>query len=788
MSRVSYLFMLMCNGLSVGKGRASLDLCEIKENNMIKFKISSKLILCVMLILGAIESDNIFPQVISEKSIMDIEIIPTQQPIIFASTIIGQLFRSQDSGNSWQEVSLHLHQNPIVTSLTFVVGMKVSKNTIKIMGQSKKQLPAGIEKPEGTLLAATKRQGLFYSKDLGAKWSPFPSTGLPENASITDMVTDAKGRIFIGTERDGVFRLKDGKYENMAPTISEIFEVKHLVVSPRDFLTLYAVVPHGIYALTKTREIILLPYPYGTWLVNESEKWEPIAHFKKPIVNTMLVDPTNHKMFYVGSSNGLLHFDFNKKTTKKILPNKNVTAVAFSKPSILLVGTEDGLLFSLNKEKNWIGPDEFIIGSCKVTVLKNSPSLNTPVFAGTGKGIYISKNNGSSWKLIHPGYSTILAWFMGIGLLLVLLLFVYTIIRFQKKPEKQKNKQKKMQGEESGEQKAVSQNFSDQIQEAFDSLKCSELPIELFRLNKPEKVYVDYRKNLESLLQERNDYIVGYHGAGKTLIFSRAFLECVQSWEKSYPDRHKQFINKQNVLAVYLSLKEFELAGFSYEDNSKKIEKQFIQAFIKSMLDQTEKYPSSLRKQIKKLFANKIDTQSTNELLAKIHILLDRNQATMIYLFLDDFSVLNSDLQMTLDTIFRNIILSNKKIYLKLAVVPEEYNLGEIEPQRDMMEFSLDINDIVNNASQPEKARQEILEISYEIINRRLNFYTDGRFSFDDIVSGNCSEIIRVVFNLAGGVPRTMGLILSQSWRLIVNSGRYSINKSDLWQPKSSFK
>lgn len=750
---------------------------------MTKSKITFKLVVCILLIFGVIESYKSFPQVVSEDSITDIEILLNSQPIIFASTISGHVFRSPNSGKSWKEVTQHLPKKSIVKSLSFVAGMKISKNTITVMGRSKKQPPISIEKLKGILLATTKHDGVFYSTDLGEKWVQLELPGLPNNVSITDVVSDAKGRIFIGTEKDGVFILKNKRWISVDPTVPEVFEVKQLAISPRDCLTLYAVVPHGIYTLKKKWEIILYPFPYGIFWFYDSERWELIKYFKKPIVNTVLVDPTSPGVFYIGSTRGLYRFDNNKKSTKKSLSDKNITAIAFSKPSKLFLGTANDLLYTLNIEKSLEKPIENAAVGNTVTVLKNSSSLPSTLFAGTDKGIYVTEDNGASWHLIFPQKWGILPWVIGIGLTFILVLFIVAVRHLRKRLDKQKETQVKRHKD----QKSVPENFSTQIQEAFDSLKRSETPGELLKLNKAERFYVDYRKNLESLLQQRNDYIVGYHGAGKTIIFGRAFIGCTKSWEQGYLNRGKQSLKINNVLAVYLSLKKFELADFSHEDNTKKIEKQFVQSFIKNMLDQIEKYPSSLRKQVKKLFANEKNTQSTVELLDKIQKLLEKSEASMIYLFLDDFSGLNLDLQVSLSRIFRNIILANKKLYIKLAVVPKEFNLGEIEPQRDMVEFSLNLNDIVNNSTQPKKDQQKILDISYEIINRRLNFYTEGRLSFDDIAPGNRSEIIRIVFDFANGIPRTMGLILSQSWRLIVNSGKYYIDKNDLWKPKSSF-
>jgi hypothetical protein len=77
------------------------------------------------------------------------------------------------------------------------------------------------------------------------------------------------------------------------------------------------VVPHGIYTLKKKWEIILYPFPYGIYWFYESERWDLIKYFKKPIVNTILVDPTSPGIFYVGSTRGLFRFDYNKKNIKK---------------------------------------------------------------------------------------------------------------------------------------------------------------------------------------------------------------------------------------------------------------------------------------------------------------------------------------------------------------------------------------------------------------------------------------------------------------------------------------
>ena len=535
-----------------------------------KSKIRFKLILSIILIIGAGEHFRCFPQVISEHWLTDIEIVPHSHQIIFATTINGRLFRSQDNGDNWQDLSQMLPKNIIIKSLTYVSGAEASTDN-SMVEESKKSTQMNIVKEKGTLIVATKHNGLFYSLDLGKNWSQFPSIGLPCNYSIIDVIGDAKGRIFIGTEKNGVFSLKDSIWVCTDTTQPEMFMIKQLLISPQDLLTLYAVVPHGIYRL------------------NEAEKWDTIQYFEKPIVNAMLIDPKNPKNLYIGTKIGMFCFNYNEKTKiEALFSDINITTFTIDALDKLYVGTAKGFLYTFDDRESWElpFPTEIASGS-EITVLKNIPSSTSNLLAGTSKGLYITKNNGSNWQSILPSPKrlSILFW-ISCGVVMIFL----TIIALMTINCLKKHKLKKVDFYRT----AGPETFAVQIQEAFDSLKRSELPDKLLEVNNFEKIYVDYRKNLESFLQPRNDYIIGNHGTGKTLMLCRAFMECKHTWERKNIHRHQQFLKSSNVIATYLSLKDFELTDISNEDNYKTIERQFVQTFVKNMQDQMKAYPSFL--------------------------------------------------------------------------------------------------------------------------------------------------------------------------------------------------
>lgn len=625
------------------------------------------------------------------------------------------------------------------------------------------------------MFAGTSRHGLFHSSDQGQNWSRFPSAGLPDNVSISDVILDAQGRILIGTFGDGIFGFEAGRWVSIDPSRPEVLTVNQLFVDPRNLQIAYAVVPNGIYRL------------------NETGRWEKTLNLGTPIVSVLLIDPTDSRVWYLGTSMGLIRSSDAGATWLTVtLQNTNIIALAVapSDPARLYAGTSNGLLYrSSDQGMHWSTSIE-IVAEGKISVLAVSPTSPSTLFAGTSDGLYMSENDGENWHIVlpQPSWRNVVIYAAGIGatLAFALLLAIFVRGRVVKSDRRERPSEKKLMTLEPTSEKPMPEALASQVQEAFDSLKRSERADRLLAMDRLERLYVDYSNNLESLLQPRDDYIVGHSGAGKTTLFFRGFAECRRSWAPGYTDRQMRFLREPNTLAIYLTLKEFELASFSLGSTTAPLEAQLVQAVAKSLLEQVEGYPPSLGRKVRRLFGSDKWPTTIPEFLEQLQTLQEVHGIPMVHLLIDDFSVLGSGFQIRLASVLRRIIFHKRSFYLKLAVVPNEFNLGEIERQRDMFELSLSLSDLVRRSAQPTLAYRKILEISDKLIDRRLHIYTDGTLSSDDILGQSRAEIIRTVVDRARGIPRTMGLILSQSWREVTSTGEYVLEQEDLWTPPSS--
>lgn len=149
-----------------------------------------------------------------------------------------------------------------------------------------------------------------------------------------------------------------------------------------------------------------------------------------------------------------------------------------------------------------------------------------------------------------------------------------------------------------------------------------------------------------------------------------------------------------------------------------------------------------------------------------------------VFIFIDEFSALNEDLQRRFTTLLRKIIGNHQGIFVKLSGITDNYTLGSsIILQRDLFELSLDLDSFVERSGSLNAAIAGLASATEQIVTQRLKTYIDVPPDqvFDDAADA-WTELSRAVM----GVPRTLGIILKHAWYRSQNARRARIGRGDI--------
>ena len=128
--------------------------------------------------------------------------------------------------------------------------------------------------------------------------------------------------------------------------------------------------------------------------------WEDISRGNLNL-RTVLVNPDNLKIIYIGSSNAVLKSEDGGANWRSIFSARgtnrgvNFLLFAFGDKSSLYAATGNGLYFSLNRGRNWdrlFKGKNYLESECTALAI-----LPPSIFLGTKAGVFLSKDNGRSW-------------------------------------------------------------------------------------------------------------------------------------------------------------------------------------------------------------------------------------------------------------------------------------------------------------------------------------------------------------------------------------------------------
>jgi len=153
-------------------------------------------------------------------------------------------------------------------------------------------------------------------------------------------------------------------------------------------------------------------------------------------------------------------------------------------------------------------------------------------------------------------------------------------------------------------------------------------------------------------------------------------------------------------------------------------------------------------------------------------------QLSSIFIFIDEFSSLDENLQRRFTTLLRKILGNQAGVYIKLGAITDNYTLGSsIILQRDLFEISLDLDSYISGSTSLQEAMSGLRSQVEQIVEERLAAYAG--LNVEDVFEDR-ESIWTELSRAAMGVPRTLGIILKQAYHRSTTDNRIKIRKTDI--------
>jgi|GEM_PF-3795271 len=165
---------------------------------------------------------------------------------------------------------------------------------------------------------------------------------------------------------------------------------------------------------------------------------------------------------------------------------------------------------------------------------------------------------------------------------------------------------------------------------------------------------------------------------------------------------------------------------------------------------------------------------SIHEKFAEIKEIFNQNGFQHIYLFFDDYSELDNDVQ---ETLLQSIIeplyfFSEEFININIAAYPKRVNYGQI-PTDKIEIIHLDFQDLYTYYNKDINQREKIAtEKISELLKKRFEFYSGSKSNLEDFIEPKLGldKFLDLVFQITLGNPRYIGWILDYTGRLSILS------------------
>jgi len=328
---------------------------------------------------------------------------PSKLNTLYAGTYQGGLFRSEDGGVTWQTIG----QGPFANSLMIKVKVDPSNSSRLLAGgydglfksedRGLSWLPVLSDQIEVIVFHPTKvgfvlvgsDHGLWTSFDAGETWSSVSRLqGIRVDSLGLNL--DEPEEIFAGTHKSGLFRSRDGgsSWEAINYGIANTF-VSALSTDPS--------VPKRLYAGTLGDGLFITDDMGVSW----SHVGGELAGTS---VKALLASSTNPGSIFAGTWDGLFMSQDAGQTWARSSPpldGKQVVSLAASQTGAIYAGTYgDGLFTSSDSGNTWRVTDSPQLYVTAIVVGYNDPEL---VFVGTLGGVFRSNDGGKTWELSSGG-------------------------------------------------------------------------------------------------------------------------------------------------------------------------------------------------------------------------------------------------------------------------------------------------------------------------------------------------------------------------------------------------
>lgn len=355
-----------------------------------------------------------------EPTLRDLRIDPINPSTLFAVSGFHKLFRSDDRGATFREMSSPVSGTGDITSLRFEPGS--SKN-----------------------LWMASESGLFRSTNGGESWSPADrDTGRYLVRAVAFDPRDVRS-VLAASSGGGLFRSEDsGSSWTSASTGVAAGWTKRLYATPRSDVV-FAQMATGLFRREQGRDWTELGAPFEetdaveldgvvfdrqnaeiVWAHDSSSIWQSVdggrrfraLERKEPSLRELMKasissaeflslaqDPGNPKMLYAGSwsndgpGEAVFKTTDGGKTWKPSgigLPAENVRLLRSETPSTVFAIVERALFRTTNAGASWTRADSGL-PAVDLRVLVIDPSLPSRLFVATEQGLFRSTDSGESW-------------------------------------------------------------------------------------------------------------------------------------------------------------------------------------------------------------------------------------------------------------------------------------------------------------------------------------------------------------------------------------------------------
>ena len=319
-------------------------------------------------------------------------LLATEQ-VVLLTTADREFFRSTDDGASWSALS-STPTSEVVEILLDMDGVILAGDGVGMLyrstddGVSWVSIDPGYHRPiyslahlaEGDVLLGGLG-GVYRSQDSLQTWHPLDA-GMPVS-SIISLFVDDQNTIYAGTSTHGVYRwnASASAWESVTANILPQWVVGFADLPGADFLALFSL------------------QSVQRWDAASSVWNERMEGFIAPRLYTLTEDPAGR--LYTGAASGHAYrSNDGGNSWQRVFSGRTrqvVNAVIPVSETVLVIGTQgDGVFFSSDGGVSWV-PRNDGLGNSSIYAMHRSE--NGTLIAATGKGLFLSTNDGMRWSV-----------------------------------------------------------------------------------------------------------------------------------------------------------------------------------------------------------------------------------------------------------------------------------------------------------------------------------------------------------------------------------------------------